>query len=257
MEPWHARLAEGDSEAAWGLFIDQYRRLIIATIRRTVDDAESVMDGFAHVCGQLSADALARLQRYDHDRTPRARFSTWLVAVVHNLTIDWLRSRDRRHRVSAPDGFSAVQELIFRCVFVERRSHVEAYEVVCATSGELTFGVFLKELAEAYRVVENARARGAMHYLAAPAEPGECVQPIAERRVARAEIEARLREALAALPPDESLAVQLYVVEELPAADVAKVLDWPNAKAVYNRIYRALTRVRRVLDRQGIGPADL
>jgi DNA-directed RNA polymerase specialized sigma24 family protein len=53
------------------------------------------------------------------------------------------------------------------------------------------------------------------------------------------------------------VALQLYVVQGTPAADVARILGWPNAKAVYNRVYRALQSVRAVLERDGIGPADL
>jgi DNA-directed RNA polymerase specialized sigma24 family protein len=62
---------------------------------------------------------------------------------------------------------------------------------------------------------------------------------------------------LQTLPPDDRLALQLYVVEELPAADVAQRLGWPNAKTVYNRVYRTLSRVRAILERAGLGPGDL
>jgi RNA polymerase sigma factor (sigma-70 family) len=57
----------------------------------------------------------------------------------------------------------------------------------------------------------------------------------------------RLAAALSTLPADERLAIQLYVIDELPAAEVARVLGWPSAKTVYNRVGRALKVLRRIL----------
>jgi DNA-directed RNA polymerase specialized sigma24 family protein len=53
------------------------------------------------------------------------------------------------------------------------------------------------------------------------------------------------------------LAVELFVVERMAAADVARVVGWPNAKAVYNRVYRVLMALRAELHKEGIGPGDL
>jgi DNA-directed RNA polymerase specialized sigma24 family protein len=46
--------------------------------------------------------------------------------------------------------------------------------------------------------------------------------------------------------------LQLYVVEELPAATVAVMLGLANAKVVYNRVYRALAAAREYLERSGV-----
>ena len=92
MESWRAKLAAGDAEGAWDEFITRYRRLILATIRRTLGDDDDLADVFAEVCANLSADDLARLHRHTDSR--QARFSTWLVTVVHHQAIDWVRQRD-------------------------------------------------------------------------------------------------------------------------------------------------------------------
>ena len=65
------------------------------------DDYDDVMDVFTHVCEALHSDDLARLRKYSAIAEPRPRFSTWLVTVVRNLTIDWFRHRDGRKRLSA------------------------------------------------------------------------------------------------------------------------------------------------------------
>ncbi len=266
MESWRAKLEEGHPEGAWDLFIERYRPLILVTIRRMISDREDVFDVFAHVCHALFAHDLARLRRFRVDVARPAEFSTWLVTVVHNLVIDWLRQRDGRPRLKVPAALSPLQQCIFRHVFVHQRSHLEAFELVRgapdgdtpsgASANELSYGAFLKELAETYRIVERSHSRGAMRYLAGP-------PPLAEHEGAGLDgldlsaIRTRLAGALGSLCPEERLAIQLYVVEGLAAADVARTLGWPNAKAVYNKVYRGLAQLRASLERDGVRRGDL
>jgi RNA polymerase sigma factor (sigma-70 family) len=256
VEPWCAKLAEGDADAAWDLFIDRYRRVIIATIRRIVEE-DDLLDAFAHVCHKLSNDQLARLKQYD-ERTPRqARFSTWLVTVVYNLVIDWLRQHRGRRRVTVPRGLTAAQQRIFTCVFVERRSHAEAYEAVrTGAQAEVSFAAFLRDLAETYRIVERSRPRGVMSFFTAPPPPASA-DATAPDAVEADEMAAILTAAMESLAADERAALQLFVVEDMPAADVARAVGWPNAKAVYNRVYRLLKGLRAALERDGIALSDL
>lgn len=256
-EAWQTRLEAGDSGAAWDLFIDRYRPLILATVRRMLPDPDDRMDAFAHLCEALAADELARLRRFE-ESAGRARFSTWLVTVVHNQLVDWLRQRDGRPRRKAPGGLTPRQQLIFTHVFLEQRSHRETFELV-RTGSELPFSEFLRELAETYRIVEQARPGGVMHYLAAEGADDRAAaytSSVPERRLAAGEMRARLAPALAMLPADERVALRLYVIEKLPAADVARVLGWPGAKTVYNRVYRSLMQLRELLDAQGLRPDD-
>ena len=154
MEPWRAKLDESDSVAAWDLFIEQYRRLIFATIKQLARDHDDILDVFTRVCEALRADDLARLRRYTDSAGQRARFSTWLVTVVRNQAIDWLRQRDGRPRSKPPSSLSPIQKQIFEHV-TNGRSHVETYEMISArASSPMPFGSFLKEVNKTYRVVE-------------------------------------------------------------------------------------------------------
>ena len=110
MESWIASLQAGDCLAAWDEFLSRYRRLIIAAIRHSTTDADDIMDVFAHVCEALRADDLARLRKYPTDGTARARFSTWLVTVVHRLSIDWFRHRDGRVQAVPPASLTPRQQ---------------------------------------------------------------------------------------------------------------------------------------------------
>ena len=257
MESWWLPLQEGAVDAAWDLFIDRYRRLILATIRRTVKARDEVPDVFAHVCQALAAEDLRALRRY-YDGEMRARFSTWLVIVVRNQTVDWMRKESGRNRHSIPASLSPLQRTIFRLVFAERRSHAEAYELLRAgDEPNLTFAAFLRRLGETYRLVENSGPRGVLRHFAS--QPELSPEPAAHPATAVSldEARGRLHALLESLPADTRLAIQLFVVDEIPAHEVAQTIGWHSAKDVYNRVYRALASMRRTLERQGMHRSDL
>jgi RNA polymerase sigma factor (sigma-70 family) len=255
---WTAKLEAGDPDGAWDLFVECYRRLIFAAIRHYTTEHDEMMDVFAQVCESLRADDLARLRRYLAQRDHRARFSTWLVTVVRNLTVDWFRHRDGRQRLSAiVVNLPPLQQRIFECVFADGQSHVETYELLVGTQDPgWSFSAFLRELRGTYRAVAARRKGPLMAELWGPAPPPE-EEPLAADAVSRAEQAVRVTEALDALPPEDRVAIQMFVVDDVPAADVARVLGLPNAKAVYNRVYRALADLRVRLERAGISGVDL
>ena len=83
----------------------------------------------------------------------------------------------------------------------------------------------------------------------APDDPHDPIE-LSERRE-------HLQAALGSLEPEDRLAAELYVIEGLPAEQVAGVLGLANAKAVYNRVYRILADLRARLEQSGIRPGDL
>lgn len=252
MEMWRASLATGNTVEAWDLFIARYRRLVVAVIKRTVTDADDVADVFAEVCADLSSNDLALLNR--HDDSNAARFSTWLVTVVHHRTIDWVRHRDGRRRVKTPTGLSTIQREIFDCIVIERQSHVEAYELMRQRLGfEQSFAAFMREVTATFHALDQTHGKTVAHYFPGPPPPLEQEAPHPHDALVLSESAHRVAGAMQALSGADRLAVQLFVVEELPAADVAKLVGWPNAKAVYNRVYRALDLLRLELERLGVG----
>ena len=253
MEMWRAKLAGGDSDGAWNLFIARYERLILAVIRRTIADDDDIDDVFAEVCASLSADGLARLGR--HDDSGKARFSTWLVTVVHHQTIDWVRHRDGRRRISTPPELSRLQQQIFTRIVSERRSHVEAYELISqADPGRLSFPAFMREVAATFALLQQVSGGNVTRYFPGPPLSAEEAGPLPLESLEESESAARLASAMEMLRPDERLAIQLFVVNELDAATVARTVGWPNAKTVYNRVHRALTRIRAEVERLGLRP---
>jgi RNA polymerase sigma factor (sigma-70 family) len=247
MDPWVGELERGHREAAWDLFVERYRRLIFSAIHHYAQDYDDVMDIFARVCEALREDDLRRLRCYLQQPVHHARFSTWLVAVVRNLTIDWFRHRDGRRRLSrAAAALPLLRRRIFEHVFLHKRSHVETYELLRSVEcADLSFGQFLAEVSATYRAVADGRRGRILRELGGATPPVEDVEDetatVSERRE-------ELEQALIALNVEERLAVQLYVMEEMPAEAVAKIVGWPNAKAVYNHVYRALAGLRQRLE---------
>jgi RNA polymerase sigma factor (sigma-70 family) len=256
VEPWLVELSRGEPEAAWAAFLDRHRGLLFASIRHYVHDHDDVMDAFTWVCEGLRAHDFRRLRAYADETNHRAQFTTWLVTVVRHLTVDWLRSRDGRERPLAVEAqLTGLQREILEEVFAQRRSHVEAYELIRSRDEPaLTFGGFLRELATVHRAVTAGRGRLAREMHVPPPTPpvnDDCdfISSEESRRI--------LGAALVHLSEEDRVAVQMYVVDELPAAEVARVLGLGGAKAVYNRVYRALAAIREVLERAGLARDDL
>jgi DNA-directed RNA polymerase specialized sigma24 family protein len=253
MEPWRTELQRSRFEAAWDLFLDRYRRLIFAAIRHYAQDYDDVMDVFARVCEALRAENLRRLRVYIDQPTHQARFSTWLVTVVRHLTVDWFRHRDGRRRIStAAAELPPLQRRIFESVFLQKRSHVETFELLKSSDAiDLSFGEFLAEVSATYRAVTAGRRGQILRELGGPVPPlPDATADSATADERREDLEA----ALGSLRPDERVAVELYVVEEMSADAVAKIVGWPNAKAVYNHVYRALAALRSRLEQPELHP---
>jgi len=247
VESWIAPLDSGDPERAWDLFVERYRRLIFGAIRHYTAEPDDVMDVFAHVCAAFRENDFARLRRCAARWEPTRPLSTWLVAVVHNRTIDWFRHRDGRARVSAVAArLPPLQQRIYQYVFLDQRSHIEAYELLWSRDGaRLSFGDFLKELTATYAAA-SADRRGRVTGELTPPPPDAANRPTDPAELV--ERQTLLARVLEALPPDDRLAVQLYVVDEMTAEQVARALGYPNVKTVYNHVYRALAAVRACLE---------
>lgn len=253
---WATELLRGRTDHAWDLFLTRHRRLIFAAIRHYAQDYDDVMDVFARVCEALRADDFRRLRSWVEREEHQARFSTWLVTVVRHLTVDWFRERDGRRRLPAlAEKLPGLQRRIFELVFFHRRSHVEAYELLRSAAPTLTYREYLGELRATYRAVTAGRRGAILRELGGPLpdEPGGDEGMELDQGDARALVD----RVMGSLEPEDRVAVELYVVEQLPADQVATVLGLPNAKAVYNRVYRALASAREFLEQAGIRREDL
>ncbi len=142
----------------WAAFIQRHQPAILRVIARRVQDPDDRMDVFAVVCEALSADDCRRLRRYNRTSWCRAKFATWLAAVVRNLTIDWLRARDGRPQRSVPPHLSPLHQAIYQAVCLDGQPYAAAYEAIRARmESAMTYPRFLRQVRELNRI---ERARG-------------------------------------------------------------------------------------------------
>ena len=133
---------------------------------------------------------------------------------MRNLTIDWFRRRDGRHRLPAlAENLPPIQRRIFELVFLENRSHIEAFEQIrTRDASTMTFRMFQAELRAVYQATTKGR-RGVILPEMAPAVP------VAESEKADSGFEDGSEEAtllereLAILAPEDRVTVELFVIE--------------------------------------------
>ena len=166
--------------------------------------------------------------------------------------MDWFRHRDGRPRRQAPANLTPLQQQIYQAVFVDGRSHEECFQrLQLAEAPPVSTHDFAEALRATYRRVGRLAGNpGAVGNVVAPVAP-------AEEEMLDEDAAERIGRCLVMLDLRDRLAIQLFVVDELPAAEVARIVGWPNAKMVYNRVARGLADVRGRLKEAGLSREDL
>ena len=83
------RLLAKASPQAWADFLEHFSPLILQVARQFWYREGDLADCYLFVCKELHKNGYHRLRGF---RQGRARFETWLRAVVRNLSLDWRRS---------------------------------------------------------------------------------------------------------------------------------------------------------------------
>lgn len=253
-EDWAAQLKAGNSDAAWDQFLGLYRGVVVAAARRVVHDHDDVMDVFSRVCELLREDDYRRLRDYAARPFHTAKPATWLATVTRNAAIDWTRQREGRRRLPAVVlSMPERTQRLYRYLFHRHMSQVEAFETLRSESPHpLPFREFLADLRALYRALPGmmrSRTSTNQQYPHDWDFGTEPVDPTLERERTNA-----LESALQMLSPADRLVLELYVIEGLPAEDVARITGLRGAKAVYNHSYRALAVLRTRLKGGDLDP---
>ena len=181
-------------------------------VRALTSDRDAAMDAYARVLERLREDDFRRLRTYVPDG--RCRFTTWLVAVVRRLCLDWHRERFGRARA---DGSAQAHEAH------ERRRQL--------TSLALDVGV--EEFTEALDA-------------GTPEKDGP------DQRLRAHELLDALDAVLATLSPADQVLLRLRFDDGLSAQQIARTLHYPTPFHVYRRINALLAQLRAMLRARGI-----
>jgi RNA polymerase sigma factor (sigma-70 family) len=199
------------ADAAWDDFVAIHSPLLLHVTRALTSDRDAAMDAYARVLERLRADDCRRLRAYVPDG--RSRFTTWLVAVVRRLCLDWHRESFGRARA---DGSAEAREAR------ERRRRLRT----------LAQDVGIEEFDDAVDAgtLENS--------------PDEQLRAV--------ELHDALEAALATLPPSDQVLLRLRFDDDLSAQQIARTLHYPTPFHVYRRINALLAQLRAALKARGI-----
>lgn len=262
--------------AAWPDFLEEFSPFILTCIRRYASDEDERMDIYVHVCDRLAADDCRRLRQFrGYGHRGACRFTTWLAAVVFNLSREWIRtSRGRRRLFQSIKDLGRTNRLIFKYYFWEGYS-VGEIATLLRTSGSKSCdrGDVSERLASIERhlsrdhrwrlVTALLRSAGPISVDGVHSVVGD--GPIPElpdsredhaSQLERAQARTTLSAFLSQLPDQERLSVVLRFERGMTAKQVAVALGIQNYKRVYEIQGRALAKLAEKLRAEGIELGD-
>ena len=200
-------------DAAWGDFVAVHSRLLLHVARALTNDRDAAMDAYVRVLERLREDDCRRLRAYVPDG--RSLFTTWLVAVVRRLCLDWHRERFGRAR--ADESIDAREAR-------ERRRRLNAF------AADVGLGDFTEAIEVGLQEKDDSP----------------------EDRLRSLELHHALDAALAVLPPSDQVLLRLRFDDGCSAQQIARTLHYPTPFHVYRRLNALLAQLRETLRARGI-----
>lgn len=255
------QLAADGAGAAWGEFLKLYSSVVMLVVRRFESGRDESTDCFLYVCEALSDDGFRRLRSYRPQG--KARFRTWLSAVVANLCIDWQRRRSGRYRpVQAVADLPEIDQQVYRCIYVRGMSRADCLSALIGRYPDLTQSRLSEINARLFQTL-TPQQRFQLAVRSAPrtsldapayADGDEPVQ-VPDQSLPPDELAGalqqgkRLREALVQLPADQRLMLRLRYEQELPLAEVARLMALGDPFRANRRIQAALHALARIISK--------
>lgn len=254
------RLSSGRVDAAWREFLARYSPLIMHVVRRRVADRERADECFVQVCAALSDDGFRKLSSFRPDGP--ARFRTWLMAVVSNLSTDWLRKeRGRARPIRKITVLPDLDQEVYRCIYVRGMSRGQCVETLAPRFPGLTEAAVALVNARLFALLTPQqrwllRVRNhSAHWVDGSAEREDddlasqvaSPDPGPDELAAQQTDRARLQEALSKLPADLRLLLRLRYEQELTLAEVARLTGQPDLFRANRRIHSALEALAQLM----------
>jgi len=242
------------AELAWKDFLSSYSDLIFGVVRTFSKDVDQNADCFLYVCEKLSEKKYRRLQAFRPDG--RARFSTWLRAVVRNLCLDWLRSQFGRRQVfRSIASLEVLDQEIFNSVFQRGVSIQNAWYDLIAKGFEIAYTEF-EERADRVRSLLTSRqlwllstSRTVIDSLDSDPDAPTSVaaidpSPDPEKVALLRDIHVAVSKAMRELDEGDRLLLRLRFLQGLSLIAIAELVGLKNAQTADRRIRDALQKLR-------------
>ena len=250
-------LASADRQAAWCEFLERYSGLIYHVVHTFERDPDRSANCFLFICEQLSANGCRRLLKFDV--AGRARFSTWLCAVVRNLCLDWHRKQHGRYRMFGSISRRSVPEqLIFQLVFRRGFSAEETWRELSRRGFDFSFAAVEDRIGDLRRCMTSRQlwllssGKGVADSIDAAEDENYVSEPVdaapdPEALVALRETHEQVSLAVASLGDSDRLLVRLRYQEGLTLQQVATVVGLKDAQTADRRLRDIIDHLRKVL----------
>lgn len=244
----------------WTEFLEAYSPAILQVVQLFEREPDHRADCFLFVCEELSNHQFRRLRRFKPQG--KARFETWLRAVVRNLCTDWHRKEFGRHRVfKAVAVLSSLDQEVFRYVYMQGSSKEDCFLHLLASDASLECAQIEESLDRLQRVL-TPRQFWLLSTRTSGIEPIERERdddtPSVQRDIPDAapdpeassvlkEQQAALERALARLSKPELLLIRMRYDQGLKLTEIAELLDLRDAQTVDRRLREVLEKLRKDL----------
>jgi RNA polymerase sigma-70 factor (ECF subfamily) len=108
------RYKDGDL-SAFEIIIEKHQQPLFSFVYRFCNDYHQAQD--------LVQDVLLRLVKMSRNYEPRAKFTTYLYTIAHNVCIDHIRRKKRRMNVSLSDPIDAQNQLTLEDTMKDERAN--------------------------------------------------------------------------------------------------------------------------------------
>jgi len=253
------QLGSGAPHSAWTAFLTSYSGLIYGVVHIFAHEQDHIADCFVFACEKLAERNYRRILSFRPDG--KARFTTWLRAVVRNLCLDWHRSQFGRKQVFASvAGRSGVDQEIFRAVFHRKETIAQICAHFSKNGCELSYSD-VETRVEELRASMTARqlwllstGRHSLEFLDfhGPALEIADTSPDPETLSLMRDTKLAVVRAFAQLNSSDRLLLRLRFAESLSFVQVARLLGLKDAQTADRRIRDVLERLREKLGVHGV-----
>jgi RNA polymerase sigma factor (sigma-70 family) len=246
-----------DAQSSWQSFLITYSDSIYAVITKFARDSDLAGDCFLFVCEKLADKEYRRLRAFRPNG--KARFSTWLRAVVRNLCLDWHRARFGRRQVfRSVAALGAFEQQIFTLIFQRGLTAEDAWYEFARSSPGVSYAEFevkfekLRSILTSRQLWLLSTANVAQESLDSvaedlptkePADPAPDPEAVAVLHQTHISVSRALEE----LDASSRLLIRLRFSGGLGLQEIAKLVGFKDAQTADRHIRAALDLVRKKL----------
>jgi RNA polymerase sigma factor (sigma-70 family) len=254
------RLSSADAGPAWSEFLDRYSSLIMKTVSRFEYRQSRTNECFLYVCEQLNDDHFRRLVKYN--TRGKARFRTWLGAVVFNLCIDWHRREfGRVTLLPVISALPAFDQAVYRLVIEQEMSKEAAFQTLKADFPDLSRELLCKSVSRVHSILtprqrwqisvrkkrrQPASVQSPRPLLNQICDPNPGPEVLLQKNT---ELE-ELKNAISMLPHEQRLLLHLRFQEGLSLKKIADLADLGDSNRAWRHLQAALKALFRQLQKK-------